>query len=101
MGNRYYLTQRGPGPGALPRSGTNLITGVEDFGNRIYVEEINRRAWGYVEYEKPLAIKEINDYELVEQQCKGCYLYIKGKCTRVGTNEEIGICWMELSEGEY
>ena len=34
-------------------------------------------------------------------QCKGCYLYIKGKCTRVGTNGQTGVCWMELSEGEY
>lgn len=63
---RYYLTQRGPGPGALPRDGVNLITKVEDFGARIHVEEINRRAWGYVEYEKALTIKQITDYELVE-----------------------------------
>ena len=68
MQNKYYLTQRGPGPGALPRSSENLITDVEDFGTRIYVEKINCRAWGYVQYEKPLTKKEISDYELVEEK---------------------------------
>jgi hypothetical protein len=66
MANRYYLTQRGPGPGVVPRNKENLITEVEDFEVKKYVEEINLRAWGFVEYEKPLTSKEIDDYELIE-----------------------------------
>lgn len=34
-------------------------------------------------------------------QCKGCSKNINGKCTRIGSNGEIGVCWMEKSEGEY
>jgi hypothetical protein len=64
--SKYWLTQRGPGPGALPRDGINLITNVEDFGERKFVKEINRRAWGTVEYIHPLNKNDIDDYELVE-----------------------------------
>lgn len=34
-------------------------------------------------------------------QCKGCCNYKDGECTRIGTDGQIGICWMETSEGEY
>lgn len=66
MINRYYLTQRGPGPGAIPRYKDNLITDVKDYGIKIYIGVIGCMAWGYVEYEKPLSTKDINDYELME-----------------------------------
>jgi hypothetical protein len=63
---KYYLIERGPGPGAVPRDRKNLITNVEDFGSKIYVEEIGRRAWGTVEYMYPLDKKLIDDYEFIE-----------------------------------
>lgn len=33
--------------------------------------------------------------------CEGCCHNKKGKCTRVGLNRVVGICWMSPSEGEY
>ena len=35
------------------------------------------------------------------KMCKGCYHNKDGKCTRIGTNGQIGVCWMAPSEGEY
>ncbi|APH15037.1 hypothetical protein NPD5_3854 [Clostridium sporogenes] len=34
-------------------------------------------------------------------QCTGCCHNEDEKCTRIGINKEIGVCLMELSEGEY
>lgn len=35
-------------------------------------------------------------------QCKGCNKLIDGKCTRISTDgSKVGICWMQLGEGEY
>ena len=33
--------------------------------------------------------------------CKGCNEFINGECRREGSNGDIGVCWMEKSEGEY
>lgn len=57
---RYYLTQRPPAPGTFPGKPVNL----KSFDKRTHVEEIGRPAWGWVEYEWPLTIKEAEDYEL-------------------------------------
>lgn len=38
---------------------------------------------------------------MIGSQCNRCNEYKDGKCTRVGTNGELGVCWMEQSEGEY
>ena len=61
MMKRYYLTQRGPGPGCQPK-GCNITC---DYGIKKYVEEIGCKAWGYVEYNKPLTVTQISDYELI------------------------------------
>ncbi len=59
---RYYLTQRPPSPGAFPGKPVR----VGSFDSREYVEEIKLRAWGWVEYDKPLTKKQISDYELIK-----------------------------------
>ncbi len=35
--------------------------------------------------------------------CHGCCEYDKEHdcCTRVGVNGQVGVCWMEKTEGEY
>ena len=66
MKNRYYLTQRGPGPGAVPTPWDNSIINIEDYGTKIHVEKIENRAWGHVDYKYPLSSKSISDYELVK-----------------------------------
>lgn len=61
---KYYSTQRPIGPGTIPQYTENPIKEIKNFDNRIFCEEINREAWGYVEYEKPLSQKEAAEYEL-------------------------------------
>ncbi len=37
----------------------------------------------------------------MESQCENCCEYQDYECTRIGTNGQVGVCWMEKSEGEY
>lgn len=63
MNYRYYSTQRPVGPGTFPqKDGREWI--VNFFGGKIQCEEIDREAWGYIEYPSPLTDEEIRDYEL-------------------------------------
>ena len=62
---RYSLTQRPPMPGAFPR----FAEVVEDFGGKVFCEDIGHEAWGYVEYEKPLTREEMVSYELARLVC--------------------------------
>lgn len=64
MSYRYYSTQRPIGPGTFPRPEDNDLLCFENFDTREYVPEIGRDAWGYLEYENPLAEKDARDYEL-------------------------------------
>lgn len=59
---RYYLTQRPPMPGAFPGKPTK----IETYDERKYVSEIERQAWGWVEYQEPLTEKQTEDYELTK-----------------------------------
>lgn len=47
------------------------------------------------EYMPTYALREENN------KCNGCCHNKDNKCTRVGTNGQIGVCWMAPSEGEY
>ena len=58
---RYYCSMRPPGPGAIPR-GAALTNAYE---TRQYIPEIDRMAWGWVEYTRELTPAEIADYELI------------------------------------
>ena len=60
---RYYLTQRPPAPGTFPGK-PSVIVGYDA---REYVEDIERNAWGYVEYDEELTRKQASDYELVAE----------------------------------
>lgn len=61
---RYYCLCRPAGPGAVPRGLINL----KNYDDKQFVPEIEKEAWGWVEYEKPLTDKEIRDYELEEER---------------------------------
>ena len=78
---RYYLTQRGPGPGCQPSGAAK----VEDFGTKKHVKEIGWKAWGYVEYAIPLTTRQIEDYELIEEpkeaDCLVCPFTEDNKCS--------------------
>ena len=60
---RYYCIMRPPAPGAIPR-GAALTNAYEE---RQYIPEIDRMAWGWVEYMNPLTPAEIADYELMAE----------------------------------
>ena len=57
---RYYSTQRPVTPGTFPGKPTH----IHNFDSRENVCGGQMRAWGYVEYEKPLTEKQMKDYEL-------------------------------------
>ena len=60
---RYYSIMRPIGPGTFPR--TKYVKDVVNFDRRQFVPEINREAWGYIEYADPITEKQSADYELV------------------------------------
>lgn len=63
---RYYSTQRPVAPGTFPKRGAVAIV---NFDSREYVDEINREAWGYVEYDHELSNDLAESYELVMATC--------------------------------
>lgn len=60
---RYYSIMRPIAPGTFPR--TQPVKDVVNFDSRQFVPEINREAWGYIDYTGPLTDKQAADYELV------------------------------------
>lgn len=64
--HRYYSTQRPVGPGTYPQSSDYPVVNVVNYDERVFVEEIDRGAWGYIEFERPLSLKQAEDYELVK-----------------------------------
>ena len=60
---RYWSTQRPVGPGTFPKTDGKPVT-IENFDARMVVEGGRTQAWGYLEYEKPLDEKQVQDYEL-------------------------------------
>ena len=65
MTYRYYLTQRPPSLGAFPNHIGNGPIEVHSFDNKEYAADIDRKAWGYVNYKEQLTAKEIDEYELM------------------------------------
>lgn len=61
---RYYCLYRPPMPFAVPKGFKNSMA----FDEKIFVQEIGREAWGWVEYEKPLTPQQVDDYELAAAQ---------------------------------
>lgn len=57
---RYYCLMRPVGPGAVPRD----FTDWGELDHTVVIPSINHGAWGWVEYERPLTSREIQDYEL-------------------------------------
>ena len=62
MKYRYYSTQRPVAPGTFPNENVDEI---KNFDDRTAIPEINRSAWGYIDYKQPLTDKTASSYELV------------------------------------
>ena len=57
----YYLLHRPPAPGTHPIDG---LADLKDFGERMYVREIDCEAWGKVIYKRKLSDQEVYNWEL-------------------------------------
>lgn len=57
----YYLLHRPPAPGTHPIDG---LADMKDFGERMYVREIDREAWGKLIYTRKLSDREVENWEL-------------------------------------
>ena len=57
---RYYCLYRPPAPGAVPKDFTVAVP----YDDRRYCPEVERMAWGYVEYDKPLTPQTVINYEM-------------------------------------
>ena len=60
---KYFTTQRPVMPGTVPGGFVAFI----NFDERTYCPEIEREAWGIVEYAEPLTDKQVSDYELTPE----------------------------------
>lgn len=59
---RYYCPARPPMPGAVPRGATRVEYSDDEY--MIDEQGHTRKAWGFVEYDRQLSDKEVDDYEL-------------------------------------
>lgn len=64
---RYYSIQRPLVPGGCPRAG---VQDVYNYDEKKFCEEIGRKAWGYVDYNRELTKDEMEDYELLPAEIK-------------------------------
>ena len=71
MAYRYWSTQRPVAPGTFPKPNGNKVTFIHNFYKRTYWIPIERQAWGWIEYEKPLTEKEWRGYELIPNPGEG------------------------------
>lgn len=60
---KYFCIMRPPAPGAIPNGARLTMT----YADRRYIPEIDRMAWGWVQYERELMHDEIIDYELIRE----------------------------------
>ena len=65
---RYYSTQRPVMPGSFPRPNGTKVIQIHNFDARTYCPEIDREAWGWIEYNVTLTDKEASDYELIPER---------------------------------
>lgn len=52
---RYYSILRPVSIGTFPKPDGNEILKICNFDSRSYCKEIDREAWGFIDYEKPLS----------------------------------------------
>lgn len=64
---RYHSTYRPVAPGGYPKPEGNRITDICNFDSREYQPSIDRRTWGYIEYERPLPPDMADEYELMPE----------------------------------
>lgn len=99
---RYYSTLRPVSIGTFPNPIGNSVLEIKNFDRKMYCEDIDRKAWGYIDYSSPLSQKDIDDYELVPgntnaklKHCPFCgsnNLYFDSITNDIGTGIPIIFC---------
>lgn len=77
----YYMTQRPPQIGAMPKEGLLRIVYLNDEEMREWVDTLRAEAYARLEYDHELTQKEIKDYELIPdlynlQMCRDSVLWL-------------------------
>lgn len=67
---RYYSTQRPVTPGSYPKNGAIYI---ENYSQPNFFHEINRAAWGFIDYDRELTAEEAAQWELTPDGMKTWY----------------------------
>lgn len=80
MAIRYYSILRPVSMGTFPEPSDNHILEIHNFDESRFVDEIGRKAWGFISYEKPLTDKEAAQYELVCKNMENKDLICKYMC---------------------
>ena len=62
----YFSTERPVSIGTYPKPQGNRIDAIVNFDEAIFVAEIGRPAWGYIEYAHPLTAEHTAAYELIK-----------------------------------
>ena len=62
----YFSTERPVSIGTYPKPQGNRIGAIVNFDEPIFVAEIGRSAWGYIEYAYPLTAEQVAAYELIK-----------------------------------
>lgn len=60
--HRYFSTLRPIGPGTFPKEG---MISFQNYGYRMEDNPSGRPAWGYLDYDRQLSMKETFSYDLV------------------------------------
>lgn len=99
MSYRYYFTQRPVIPGGYPNLANNPIQEILNFDSKMFAEEIQNEAWGYIEYEKPLGYFDIVNHELVAVRTETLHLKYIGKdnWSRYVYEDETGRLWKNIN----
>lgn len=76
---RYYSILRPVSIGTFPKPKDNEVLNINNFDNRSYCKEIDKEAWGFIDYEKPLSSDDAERYDLIPERCCGNCLYCDGE----------------------
>ena len=68
---RYYSVRRPIGVGGYPKRWNNPAIAICNFDSKTFCEDLGKEAWGYIDYEHPLAPEDVMAYELLLPPQKG------------------------------
>ena len=63
---KYFSILRPVSIGTYPMPQGNRVDAIVNFDEAIFVTEIGRCAWGYIEYAHPLTAEQAAAYELIK-----------------------------------